>query len=201
MALKALMILVLYIVGIVVGYSIVLDQWIIDVIDNVVSILLAILIFLVGMSIAVNISYLKNVREYPHKVVALVFSTVAGSLLGGLASCLLTGFECIVGVAVSLGMGWYSFTGSYLALYNPLYGLIGFSTNLFREIMMFTLYPILYKRYSVEGISIGGATTMDTALPIILYYSGREKAFIAFIHGFILTLLIPLIIPYVMLFK
>jgi uncharacterized membrane protein YbjE (DUF340 family) len=43
-------------------------------------------------------------------------------------------------------------------------------------------------------IAMGGATTMDTTLPIIVHYCGRETLIPAFTSGFILTIASPLTI-------
>jgi uncharacterized membrane protein YbjE (DUF340 family) len=66
---------------------------------------------------------------------------------------------------------------------------------MFREVATFIIYPLLSRKYPIEAITIGGATTMDTTLPVISKVTNNTIAMIAFIHGFILTLTIPVIIP------
>jgi len=75
------------------------------------------------------------------------------------------------------------------------FGLLGFAVNILREIIMFIMYPVLSKRMPLEAICIGGATTANTTLPIITRFGGGEVALIAFIHGIIIALLIPIILP------
>jgi uncharacterized membrane protein YbjE (DUF340 family) len=41
-------------------------------------------------------------------------------------------------------------------------------------------------------ISAGGATTMDTTLPVITKYSGQEFVVIALFHGMIIDFSVPL---------
>jgi uncharacterized membrane protein YbjE (DUF340 family) len=36
---------------------------------------------------------------------------------------------------------------------------------------------------------------MDTTLPLIEKYAGGSAAFVAFIHGFVLSSLVPILVP------
>ncbi|MCK9179871.1 MAG: lysine exporter LysO family protein, partial [Bacteroides sp.] len=45
-------------------------------------------------------------------------------------------------------------------------------------------------------ISVGGATTMDTTLPIITQYSGKEFAIASIYHGFIVDLSVPFLVTF-----
>jgi len=127
---------------------------------------------------------------------ALAASTLAAGLLAGAAGAPLLGLDPRAGAAIAAGSGWYSFTGSYLALYDPLLGLLGFASNLLREAIVIAGYPLLARLAGpTPAIAAGGATTMDTTLPIIARHSGPQTAAIALAHGAILTLAIPLLLP------
>jgi len=45
---------------------------------------------------------------------------------------------------------------------------------------------------------MGGATTMDSTLPVLVKFGGREVTVLAFIHGFILTALATFLISLIM---
>lgn len=173
--------------------------------------LLCALLLLIGISVADELTELMRGRALVGRAAKLLLSTVAGSALGGLLSGALLAWgeplgesgcanvACAIkyGVAVSLGMGWYTFTGVLLSMRDSLLGFLGFTSNLLRELLTFVIYPLLPKRYRISGISIGGATTMDTTLPIIHRFGGPDAALLAFIHGAVLTLAIPILLPLV----
>jgi len=48
------------------------------------------------------------------------------------------------------------------------------------------------------AVPMGGATTMDTTLPIMTKFGGSEVALIAFVHGFVLTALVPFVVPFIL---
>jgi len=99
---------------------------------------------------------------------------------------------------ITLGSGWYSYTGPFVAKYfGPALGVVGFLSNFLREQLAFILLPILLrvKATPIGAIAIGGATSMDVTLPLYVDLLGGEYAVGAMISGFILTLLIPIILP------
>lgn len=169
----------------------------IEIIDDFLWIALFSLIFLVGVSMGLDMSrILAMSREKVLWSLKLVTATVAGSLSGGLITYLLLGEPALrYSLAISAGMGWYSFTGTYLTSMDPYLGFLGYLSNVLREIYTFATYPILGKKLKHSSISLGGATTMDTTLPVITSVSGSEAGVLAFIHGALLTLIIPLTVP------
>ncbi len=169
----------------------------VKIIDDFLWVTLFSLIFLVGVSMGLDMSrILAMSREKILWSLKLVIATVAGSLSGGLITYLLLGKPALrYSLAISAGMGWYSFTGTYLTSMDPYLGFLGYLSNVLREIYTYVTYPILGKKLRHSPISLGGATTMDTTLPVITSVSGSEVGVLAFIHGALLTLIIPVIIP------
>ena len=164
---------------------------------NLYELMLYILILFIGIDL--GMSSISEVRRVSKFVVLLPFSTMLGSLLGGVAASLILGISLKWGLAVSAGCGWYSLTGPLIGQYSAAYGALGFLANLTREIITVILYPIAAGKIAKEPlVSIGGATTMDTTLPIIRKFSDSETAVVAFVHGFILTAMIPFILPLIL---
>ena len=157
--------------------------------------ILALLIFLVGVSMGVDHERLRGSLARIHRPFILVVSTVAGALVSGVLLASLLGIPLGISLAIAAGSGWYSFTGPYLAIIDPYYGFVGFASNLLREIFMLASYPALSRRLSFEAISIGGATTMDSTLPVVARFGGVDLALAAFIHGLILTIMVPILVP------
>lgn len=185
-------VVLLFVVGLACGSLTSVDPAALDV---SIEALLFILILLIGVVVGVDYERFMRISAHLKPSTILVISTVSGSILGGAMLALVSGLPLGASLTIAAGMGWYSFTGSYLTIYNPYYGLLGFSSNLLREIITIVSYPILASRLRVEAISIGGATTMDTSLPVIARFGGSEAAVIALIHGLILTVAIPFILP------
>jgi len=100
---------------------------------------------------------------------------------------------------LSSGFGWYSLSGIMITdLGYPLLGSISFLSNIFRESITFFLIPFFSKfgrRFFYSSICIGGATTMDVTLPIIITHYGPTSMIPAMYHGMIMSLLVPFLIP------
>ena len=131
-----------------------------------------------------------------HLPALLAASTLVGGALAGAAAAPLAGMDLGASIAVAVGSGWYSFTGSYLAIYDPLLGLLGFASNLIREAVVLAGYPLLARLAGpLPAVAAGGATTMDTTLPVIARSAGPRTAAIALVHGTLITLAVPLLLP------
>ena len=65
-------------------------------------------------------------------------------------------------------------------------------SNIMREITALLGAPLLVKYFGkLAPISVGGATTMDTTLPIITRCSGKEFVIISIFHGFVVDFSVP----------
>lgn len=154
------------------------------------------LIFTTGVSIGLDFDKVLSAMRYrTSRGLAIPLATVTGSLAGGLVGHFFTGLPLKYSLAVTAGMGWYSFTGTYLGSVDPYVGFLGYVSNVLREVYTYLTYPLLARRWKYSSLSMGGATTMDTTLSLITSVSGTEVGVMAFIHGMLLTLIIPVLIP------
>ncbi|WP_087035660.1 lysine exporter LysO family protein [Thermococcus litoralis] len=166
---------------------------------NLYELMLYLLIFIIGIDIGKSKGLREELKRLGKMALLLPSATVVGSLIGGLAASLLLKVPLKWGLAISAGFGWYSLTGPLLATYSPIYGVIGFLANLTREILTIIFYPLAIKKISKEkAIVMGGATTMDTTLPLMAKFGGTEITLLAFVHGFILTAIAPFLIPLIL---
>ncbi|USG99091.1 lysine exporter LysO family protein [Thermococcus argininiproducens] len=166
---------------------------------NLYEIMLYLLIFIIGMDIGKSKGLREELKKLGRMALLLPMATVIGSLLGGFLASLLLGIPLKWALGISAGFGWYSLTGPLLAAYSPIYGVIGFLANLTREILTIIFYPVVIRKIPREvGIVMGGATTMDTTLPIMAKFGGTEITLLAFVHGFILTAIAPFLIPLIL---
>ena len=67
--------------------------------------------------------------------------------------------------------------------------------NIIREMITLLLAPVLAKVFGpLAPISSGGATTMDTTLPIIVQSSGQRYVALSIFHGFVTDFSVPFIV-------
>lgn len=150
------------------------------------------MLFIIGIEIGkdANIEKFKGVWK---EGIVLSLGTIVGSFIAGLVLYLALNLDPKLCLSVAIGMGWYSFTGPFLAKNIGYFaGALGFTSNFFREVLTLFLYPKFKDKKA--AISIGGATTMDTTLPIISSFSNPQTSLIAFVHGFIISIAVPLLL-------
>ncbi len=129
----------------------------------------------------------------------LTTSVIIGDIIAGFLISFILRQGLNYSLAISLGSGWYSLVGPFVSFYNPYYGVIGFIANLLREAYTLSLFPLIYSFFGVPSIAMGGATTMDTTLGIIIRYSGIENSSSALLQGLIITIILPFILPFIMI--
>ncbi len=182
-----------FVVGVVIGYlGLDLSNYYLLGLSTI-DLLLLLLLFFIGLDFGISEVNIRSLTKKSLRVVViLVFSTFLGAALGGfMVSFLFNNYYALI---AALGCGWYSFTSATLIRYSVYWGSIALIANILREIACITLYPLLSKKLKLSSITIGGATTMDTSLPIISSFGSKEVALIAFAHGLIITLTLPIIL-------
>lgn len=157
------------------------------------------LMFSVGISIGNDPQTIKNFRSLNPRLVFLPIMTILGTLCASaLVSLLLpqrTLGECI---ALGSGFGYYSLSSIFITEYKgPELGTIALLSNIIREIITLLSAPLLVRWFgSLAPISAGGATTMDTTLPIITRCSGQEFAVVSIFHGFVVDFSVPFLVTF-----
>lgn len=192
-----LIIILSVLVGIGCGYFI-LPSEIVNSMDQVTSITLFIMIFLVGIDIGGNRKLIEDLKSLGLKVLLIPFGGVLGSLLGGVIVSAMLSMPLNEGLSIGSGFGWYSLSGVVLEkLGGEILGAIAFLSNVFRELLAVILIPILAKKLNFyTAIAPAGATAMDTTLPFISKATNSEITVVAFINGVILSSLVPILVPF-----
>lgn len=170
--------------------------------DLLTTLLLNFLLFVVGLDLGHNKAVWKKFTQLGWKIILLPFSIALGSIIGAALVAWVVNLEITEAMAVGAGFGWYSLSGVLLAKLSSVeLGTIAFLSNVFRELMAVILIPIIASRFGgLAAVAPGGATTMDTTLPIISKAAGQEMVIIAFINGIVLTSLVPIIVPFLISF-
>jgi uncharacterized membrane protein YbjE (DUF340 family) len=103
-------------------------------------------------------------------------------------------------MAVGAGFGYYSLSSVIISeLGSKVLGVIALISNITREIITLIATPIFAKIFGkIAPIASGGATAMDTTLPIITRFSGKRYALVAVFSGLILTILVPLLVSFIL---
>ncbi|HHV71771.1 MAG TPA: lysine exporter LysO family protein [Clostridia bacterium] len=166
-------------------------------ISQIACLILYFLIFCVGLDLGKNRKIVQDIQQLGTKAFLIPFNVAVGSILGSALFGLFLKLPFNEASAIGAGLGWYSFSSIIIAqTYSVEIAALAFLTNVAREILTIILIPILAKnKNSSLLIAPGGATTMDTTLPLINKYGGRQAAILGFINGFILSLLVVILVP------
>lgn len=154
------------------------------------------LLFLVGIQLRNNgMSLRQIVLNRRGMIVAMV--VMASSLLGGILNAFILGLPLKTGLAMASGFGWYSLSGILLTeSFGPVIGSAAFFNDLCRELLAIMLIPGLVRRSRSTALGLCGATSMDFTLPVLQRSGGVEIVPAAIVHGFLLSLLVPILIAF-----
>lgn len=155
------------------------------------------LMFSVGLSVGNDPNILKSFKALNPRLIFLPVMTILGTLAGTAVISLFmenrTAADCM---AVGSGFGYYSLSSIFITEYKGAeLGTIALLSNIMREIIALLCAPLLVKYFGkLAPISVGGATTMDTTLPIITRYSGKEFVVVSIFHGFVVDFSVPFLV-------
>jgi uncharacterized membrane protein YbjE (DUF340 family) len=189
----SLIIVSFFIAGVLIGYY----GWIpTDDIDasNLSFYALCALMFFVGLSVGSDTKTLKSFRSLNPRLMLLPFVTIAGTLAGSAVVSMLLKHRSLADcLAVGSGFGYYSLSSIFITQYKGAeLGTIALLSNIARELITLLFAPFIVRYFGkLALISSGGATTMDTTLPVILRYSGQNLLIVSIYHGFLVDFSVP----------
>lgn len=155
------------------------------------------LMFCVGISVGNDPQTAANFRRLSPRLAILPFATIAGTLVGsGTVACLLANRSLADCLAVGSGLGYYSLSGIFITEYKGAeLGTIALLANICREIITLLAAPLLARWLGpLAPIAAGGATSMDTTLPVIARASGRQYVIVSIFHGFVADFSVPFLV-------
>ena len=191
--------------GCVLGWSGRLPDVVIE--NDITVYVLYLLMFQVGLSIGSDKKLKDILGSIRPKLLLVPFATIAGTLVfSALVSLLLTQWSVFDCLAVGSGFAYYSLSSILITqlkesslgvqLATEL-GTIALMANIMREIMALLGAPLFVKYFGrLSPICAGGATTMDTTLPIITRYSGKDLVFISIVQGIIVDFTVPFFVSF-----
>jgi len=162
---------------------------------------LYILMFLVGIGIGADRKSWKVIRTINVKIFLVPLGVMVGTAIGvTIVSLFLPNLSISEAMAVGAGYGYYSLSSIFITqMHGETLGVMALLSNIIREVATLLLTPLFVKYFGkLAGIMSGGATAMDTTLPIITRYSGKDYAIISLFSGIVLTILVPVIITFIL---
>lgn len=162
---------------------------------------LYVLMFLVGVGIGSDPKALQAIKAMNFKILLIPLTTIIGTAIGMIVIIpLLEGVNLKEAMAVGAGYGYYSLSSLIIKdLHSEWLGVVALLSNVIREIITLLLAPMFAVIFGkIAPICSGGATSMDTTLPIISNASGKEYAIPSLVHGIVLTILVPFIVSFIL---
>lgn len=157
------------------------------------------LMFCVGLSVGNDTQMLRKFRNINPLYMLLPLMTIVGTLAGCAVVSLFmphrTLAQCL---AVGAGFGYYSLSSIFITQYiGPELGTVALLANILREMIALLGAPLLVRYWGkLAPISVGGATTMDTTLPIITRTSGQDFVIVSLFHGFLVDFSVPFLVTF-----
>ena len=131
--------------------------------------------------------------------VAYGFLVLTTGALAGLLLSRILGVDPGVAAATGAAGGWYSLAGPMVSRLDPAWGLGALVANIAREAVHIAAYPLLARRgLRVEAVVLGGATTMDTGLPVVALHGGPGAAAVAVAQGVTVTMAAPAVLAWLL---
>jgi len=193
---SSLYILIAFVVGITTAFFLFVPQKFTN--PDITKYVLYLLIFFVGTGVGANVQVWQLLKKMHFKILIVPFSTVAGTIAGvAMVWPFINNLPLGEALAVGSGFGYYSLSSVIISsLDGNFLAIIALISNLTREIFTLIFSPLFVLWFGkLSPIASGGATSMDTTLPVITRVSGKEYVVISVFNGVVLTLLVPLLVP------
>jgi uncharacterized membrane protein YbjE (DUF340 family) len=185
-------------IGIVVGALNLTPPIMADSLDMLIMVMLCLLLFVIGLEMSQNRTVFAQIKRIGWKVLLLPAFIAAGSVTGAFTASFFIGMQPDNAMAIGAGFGWYSLSAVMLTgLVGAQVGTMALLSNVFRELLSIAIMPVVVKYFGkIAAVAPGGATTMDTTLPIVVRYAGTEMSVISFVSGFTLSMLVIVLVPF-----
>lgn len=162
---------------------------------------LYLLMFLVGIGIGSNKKSISLIKSVKLKILLVPLSVIIGTYSGvSIFALVQNKLSLVESLAVGSGFGYYSLSSVLISeVSGDVLGVIALLSNITREIITLLLTPVFAKYFGkLAPISSGGATAMDTTLPVITKFIGSDYAIISVFSGVVLTILVPFLIALIL---
>ncbi|MDF9830889.1 lysine exporter LysO family protein [Parabacteroides sp. PF5-6] len=194
-----------FVLGCLLGWSGALPDVILE--NDITVYVLYLLMFLVGLSIGSDKKLKQILSSIRPRLLLVPLSTIVGTLsFSALVSLFITQWSVFDCLAVGSGFAYYSLssilitemkTASLGVQMATELGTIALMANIIREIFALLGAPLFVRYFGrLAPICAGGATTMDTTLPIITRYAGKDMVFVSIFHGILVDFTVPFFVSF-----
>ena len=161
------------------------------------------LMFCVGVTLGNDRTLAGRVRRVDRRLALLPVATAVGTLGGAALAAPFFGADSAVtsaadSLAVGAGFGYYSLSSIFIAdLRGAELATVALLCNILRELFTLLAAPLVAQWFGpLAAVSIGGATTFDTTLPIITRAAGRPYAVVSIFHGCVMDFSVPFLVTF-----
>lgn len=185
-----------FVIGLLGGIEKMVPSWLLDL--DVSFVALCGLLLFVGLGIGLNPEMKKEVRSLSPRMALLPVVTIIGSWLGALLIWTVLHRTLSDCMAINSGFAYYSLSSIFITEYRGAeLGTIALLANIIREMLTLLGAPLMARWFGpLAPISAGGATTMDTTLPILSQTVGQRYIALSIYHGFVVDFTVPFLVSW-----
>lgn len=185
-----------FVIGLLGGIEKIVPSWLLD--GDVSFVALCGLLLFVGLGIGLNPEMKKEVRSLSPRMALLPVVTIIGSWLGALLIWTVLHRTLSDCMAINSGFAYYSLSSIFITEYRGAeLGTIALWANIIREMLTLLGAPLMARWFGLLApISAGGATTMDTTLPILSQTVGQRYIALCIYHGFVVDFTVPFLVSW-----
>ena len=166
-----------------------------DAVDTIINIGLMGIVLAAGIEFGRRKEAMEVLRQNGLGLLLVPAGVIVGSLLFAVAGGALMGVAPGKAAAVGSGLGWYSYSGVAIATVDVRLGAIAFLANILREMITLAAAPLLSKKLGgLCAVAAGGATSMDTTLPVIVRSAGSGYGAVALVSGMLTSMAVPVLV-------
>ncbi len=175
--------------------------------SDLLSYSLYIMLVLAGMSMGFDTKNFLIIKEFGLRILLIPIGSVIGTVLGAfLAFALLQALNYDISfrdtLGVGAGFGYYSLSSVMISNFgNAELGSVALIANVSRELLTLLFAPIMIRMAGgLAPVAAGGATTMDTCMPVIARYAGEQYAIMGIFSGMVLSITVPIFVTAIFTF-
>ena len=185
-----------FIIGLLGGIEKMVPSWLLE--GDVSMVALCGWLLFVGLGIGLNPEMKKEVRSLSPRMALLPVVTIIGSWLGALLIWTVLHRTLSDCMAKNSGFAYYSLSSIFITEYRGAeLGTIALLANIIREMLTLLGAPLMARWFGpLAPISVGGATTMDTTLPILSQTLGQRYIALSIYHGFVVDFTVPFLVSW-----
>ena len=196
---SSLIIVGFFIFGIIVGLFLFVPEFLSG--NDLSNYVLYVLMFFVGVQIGTDKNAWGIIKKVKYKILLVPLSVIIGTFIGvSIVSFFIEDIGLRNALAIGSGFGYYSLSSIFISkLAGSMMGVVALMSNIMREVITLLMTSVFVKYFGkLAPIASGGATSMDTTLPVITKFTGTEYAIIAVFSGTVLTIIVPFLVTFIL---